>query len=91
MTDENEKCYCRNANSCLKRGVFDLSKCMGVPIFATLPHFLRTDPSYINLVDGLAPSELLHAIRVYFEPVSKLTTVNIYTIYGVRHKREMRK
>ncbi|KAH1028811.1 sensory neuron membrane protein 1 isoform X1 [Dendroctonus ponderosae] len=70
MTDENEKCYCRSADSCLKKGVFDLSKCMGVPIYATLPHFLRTDPSYINLVDGLAPSELLHAIRVYFEPMT---------------------
>ncbi|XP_076274573.1 sensory neuron membrane protein 1-like [Rhynchophorus ferrugineus] len=69
-SDENEKCYCRSPDACLKRGLFDLSKCMGVPIIATLPHFLHTDESYLDQVEGLEPNSAKHALRVYFEPVT---------------------
>lgn len=68
-SEETEKCYCRSKDSCLKKGLFDLTKCMGVPIYATLPHFLRTDESYMKQIDGLTPDEVKHGLRVYFEPV----------------------
>ncbi|CAH1124067.1 unnamed protein product [Ceutorhynchus assimilis] len=68
--DEKEKCYCRNEDSCLKKGLFDLTKCMGVPIYATLPHFLHTDKIYMEQVDGLEPNETKHSLRVYFESMT---------------------
>lgn len=75
-SDEAEKCYCRSEDSCLKRGLFDLTKCMGVPIYATLPHFLRTDESYMKQIDGLTPDEVKHGLRVYFEPVGTMGLVS---------------
>lgn len=68
--DPEEKCYCRD--TCLKKGVFDLTKCMGVPLFATLPHFLDTDQDYLKLVDGLRPVHDRHRIVVFFETVRLL-------------------
>lgn len=77
-SDPEEKCYCPTT-SCLKKGVFDLTKCMGVPLYATLPHFLDTDPNYLTLVDGLKPDHEKHRIVVFFE------TVGIFKIYRVAH------
>ncbi|KAJ8948280.1 hypothetical protein NQ318_020765 [Aromia moschata] len=39
--NEEEKCYCSTPRTCLKKGVFDVSKCMKVPIYVTLPHFFE--------------------------------------------------
>ncbi|KAJ8915890.1 hypothetical protein NQ315_015503 [Exocentrus adspersus] len=65
-----DKCYCPTPKTCLKRGVFDMSKCMGVPIYATLPHFLRADKIYSKQVKGLSPSLDDHIINMYFEPMT---------------------
>lgn len=70
--NDEDKCYCENPNSCLKKGVLDLSKCLGAPLFATLPHFLFTDEMYLDQVDGLHPSMEKHVIEVLLEPVSLL-------------------
>nr|QEX08000.1 sensory neuron membrane protein 1b [Sitophilus zeamais] len=68
--DEDEKCYCRTPTNCLKKGAFDLSKCMGVPIIATAPHFYKTDESYSRNVKGLHPDEEKHSLKGYFEPMT---------------------
>ncbi|KAJ8971696.1 hypothetical protein NQ317_014679, partial [Molorchus minor] len=60
--NEDEKCYCETPKTCLKKGVFDLTKCMGVPIYATLPHFLRTDETYLQQVQGLKPEPENHIL-----------------------------
>nr|WJJ63367.1 sensory neuron membrane protein 1b [Pachyrhinus yasumatsui] len=67
MHDEDQKCYCRTPDTCLKKGLLDLSKCLGVPIIATLPHFLHTDESYLGEIRGLEPDVDKHGLRVLFE------------------------
>lgn len=47
----------------------DLSKCMGVPLYATLPHFLRADNKYLEQVKGLEPKTEEHIIRILMQPV----------------------
>lgn len=67
--NEEDKCYC-SQDGCMKKGVQDLSNCMGVLIYATLPHFFNTDEIYLNQVSGLQPSEQKHVIEILLEPVS---------------------
>ncbi|XP_066245553.1 sensory neuron membrane protein 1-like [Euwallacea similis] len=69
-TEPEEKCYCRKEDSCLKKGLFDLTNCMGVPLYATLPHFLDTDENYMKLIEGMRPDREKHLIRVYLEPLT---------------------
>ncbi|KAK9507148.1 hypothetical protein O3M35_007061 [Rhynocoris fuscipes] len=70
-SNEEEKCFCPTPDTCLKKGAFDITKCVGAPITLTLPHFYDADPSYLNEVDGLHPEEDKHQIFIYFEPVCK--------------------
>lgn len=67
--NEHEKCYCYTPETCLKRGMMDLYKCTGVPIYASLPHFYDCDKSYLKLVDGLIPNKTKHSITILFEGV----------------------
>lgn len=75
--NEDEKCYCPTPDTCLKKGIMDLYKCIGVPIYASLPHFYDTDESYLKGVKGLKPEKTKHEIIILFEGVSKEIT-NIY-------------
>ncbi|CAH1963590.1 unnamed protein product [Acanthoscelides obtectus] len=69
-TNEDEKCYCYTDDTCLKKGLMDLYKCSGVPVYASLPHFLDTDESYLKGVQGLKPNKTEHEIRILFESFS---------------------
>ncbi|KAJ8948285.1 hypothetical protein NQ318_020772 [Aromia moschata] len=53
----DEKCYCPTPETCLKKGVMDLYKCTGIPIYASLPHFYNSDKSYLRGVKGLTPEK----------------------------------
>ncbi|CAH0560924.1 unnamed protein product [Brassicogethes aeneus] len=66
-TNANEKCYCTTPETCLKKGLMDLFKCTGVPIYASLPHFLDADKSYLDGVQGLSPDAEIHQIKILFE------------------------
>ncbi|KAL1489743.1 hypothetical protein ABEB36_013678 [Hypothenemus hampei] len=66
--DPNEKCYCRTPDTCQKKGIVDMSRCMGVPILSSLPHFYETDEVYLKDVDGLHPDKEKHGLKVLFEP-----------------------
>nr|CAH7722186.1 unnamed protein product [Callosobruchus chinensis] len=66
-TNEDEKCYCYTDDTCLKKGLMDLYKCSGVPIYASLPHFLGAHESYLRGVIGLKPNKTEHEIRILFE------------------------
>lgn len=70
QNDPSEKCYCPTPKTCLKKGLYDLTRCMGVPIIASLPHFLKTDESLLDGVDGLNPNETIHSLALLFERVS---------------------
>lgn len=68
----DEKCYCTTPETCLKKGLMDLYKCTGIPIYASLPHFLDCDKSYLDGVQGLNPDTEKHQIIILFEPVRKI-------------------
>jgi hypothetical protein len=69
-SNPEEKCFCPKPDSCLPKGVMDLTKCMKVPIYCTLPHFLNADEQLLEQVEGLHPDKDKHIIQLYFEPVS---------------------
>lgn len=48
----------------------DLTKCLGAPMFVSMPHFLDCDPSIQKNVKGLTPDANEHGIEIDFEPVS---------------------
>lgn len=69
--DENLKCFCPTLDTCLSRGLMDLSKC-GQPVVASLPHFYDTDGSYLKQIKGLHPDRDQHGIEILFEQVSQI-------------------
>nr|WKF45046.1 sensory neuron membrane protein 1a [Podabrus annulatus] len=66
-TDPSLKCYCPTNDTCWKHGLHDLTKCVGAPIVASMPHFYDADPMYVNGVRGLHPNEEEHGIVLVFE------------------------
>ncbi|XP_044254441.1 sensory neuron membrane protein 1 [Tribolium madens] len=63
----DEKCYCPTPDTCLKKGIMDLFKCAGVPVYVSLPHFYESDESYVKGVVGLNPNKEDHGIQILFE------------------------
>lgn len=77
-TDPKLKCYCPKPDFCLKKGVHDLTNCVGAPIVTSLPHFWDGDESYQKGVRGLHPNEHEHGIELIFESVrARLTCVRL--------------
>lgn len=67
----SNKAYCRKNGTCPIEGSLDLFNCMGVPIVATLPHFLDADPSLLeNVESGLEPKKRDHEIMASVDLVS---------------------
>lgn len=75
---EEDNCYCNTPDTCLPKGVIDLTKCLQVPILCTLPHFLETDPKLIEQVEGLHPDTEKHIIKILFEPVINKLIVELF-------------
>ncbi|XP_058791804.1 sensory neuron membrane protein 1-like isoform X2 [Phymastichus coffea] len=65
-----DRCYCAAPRDCLRRGVFELYKCLRVPIVLSNPHFYLADPYYLTAVDGLHPDKELHQTRVDLDPLT---------------------
>lgn len=68
--NEMEKCFCPTPETCLSRNLYDLSKCLGAPIIGSLPHFYESEPKYLELVEGLHPTQEEHEIDMDFEPMT---------------------
>lgn len=69
---ENDKqCFCRDPpGECPPKGTFDLFKCVGSPMFGSLPHFYLADPALLaNIDSGLYPDKEKHGIAMHFELV----------------------
>ncbi|KAJ3662444.1 hypothetical protein Zmor_006794 [Zophobas morio] len=66
----DEKCYCPTPETCLKKGMMDLFKCVGVPIYVSLPHFYESDESYLRGIKGLNPNKKEHGIQILFESMT---------------------
>ena len=66
LNPENEG-FCEN--DCLGNGVYNMSACVGVSTFISLPHFLNAEEKFINSVKGLKPDENKHDFVYHLEPV----------------------
>lgn len=76
------KAYCRENGSCPIQGTLDLFNCFGIPIIATLPHFLDTHPSLLgNVQSGLRPDRKLHEITCSIELVRVKNVLGVIQIY----------
>ncbi|CAB3227796.1 unnamed protein product [Arctia plantaginis] len=68
--DPELQCFCNAPDKCPPKGLMDLSKCIGAPMHASLPHFLDSDPELLQHVKGLNPDIDQHGIEIDFEPIS---------------------
>lgn len=65
-------CYCNG--ECTPSGLMNLTTCRyGAPVFISLPHFYKTDPSILDKVEGLNPNQKDYSFSVTLEPVSERT------------------
>ncbi|XP_029174176.1 sensory neuron membrane protein 1-like [Nylanderia fulva] len=65
--DENITCFCSNTEGCMPKNVFNAGPCMSVPIIISLPHFLNSDPRYLEMIDGINPDPEKHRMAFDFE------------------------
>ncbi|XP_018301690.1 scavenger receptor class B member 1 isoform X2 [Mycetomoellerius zeteki] len=64
------KCFCRKG-FCLKPGLIDVTDCYyGFPIALSYPHFYKSDPSFLEAIEGLEPNKELHESYFYIQPKS---------------------
>lgn len=68
--DFSDRCMNCSQSSCLPEGLTDLTQCIKVPLYISLPHFLRSDEELLQMVNGLQPDEEKHITRVLLEEVS---------------------
>ncbi|XP_064292368.1 uncharacterized protein LOC128674487 [Plodia interpunctella] len=68
--DPELQCFCDTPDTCPAKGLMDLMKCMGAPMYASMPHYLDSDPELLKNVKGLNPDPNEHSIEIDFEPIS---------------------
>jgi len=62
-------CYCNG--ECVPTGLLNMSSCrFGAPVFISLPHFYKADPSILDQVEGLNPNDSDYNFSITLEPVS---------------------
>lgn len=64
-----KNCFCRDKNTCPSHGAFDLHRCMGLPLYATLPHFYKAEQLLDGIESGLSPNKTFHELYVNLEIV----------------------
>lgn len=79
--DPELKCFCDTPDTCPPKGIMDLFKCIKAPMYASMPHFLDSDPEILKNVKGLNPDVNQHGIQIDFEPVSSTITVIVFFRY----------
>ncbi|XP_058791806.1 sensory neuron membrane protein 1-like isoform X2 [Phymastichus coffea] len=65
-----EKCYCLAPDRCLRKGVYDMFRCLNVPIILSNPHFYLADPYYLSRVEGAKPDMEKHRSYVDFDALT---------------------
>ncbi|XP_066145445.1 protein peste-like isoform X2 [Euwallacea fornicatus] len=64
---KENKCFCEGA--CMPSGALNVSTCRyDSPAFVSLPHFLKADPHYRRIIDGMEPQKDRHEFYMIFEP-----------------------
>lgn len=89
--NQEEKCFCDTPETCMKKGMMDLFRCKGVPIYASLPHFYDCDKGYLDLVDGLTPNKTKHNIKILFEWVRLFWKHDIFFLSIIYECKEFTK
>lgn len=72
-TDPELQCFCDEPgkpDKCPLAGLMELTKCIKAPMYASMPHFLESDPSLLKNCKGLTPDVNAHGIEIDFEPIS---------------------
>ncbi|XP_018054995.1 PREDICTED: scavenger receptor class B member 1-like isoform X4 [Atta colombica] len=76
------KCFCRKG-FCLKPGLIDVTDCYyGFPIALSYPHFYKSDPSFLEAIEGLEPNKELHESYFYIQPKSG-TPINLASRFQI--------
>nr|QZH55093.1 sensory neuron membrane protein 1 [Achelura yunnanensis] len=68
--DPELNCFCDTPDSCPKKGLMEMSKCLTAPLYVSLPHLLDCDPEVQRDVKGLSPDVDEHGIAIDFEPLT---------------------
>lgn len=62
-------CYC--GGECTPTGLINVTACrFGAPVFISLPHFHKADPSFQEQIEGLISNNKDHSFSITLEPVS---------------------
>ncbi|EZA62873.1 hypothetical protein DMN91_003151 [Ooceraea biroi] len=62
-------CYCNG--ECVPSGLLNVSTCrFGAPVFVSLPHFHRSDPSILDQIEGLNPNDGDYDFAITLEPTT---------------------
>ncbi|XP_060837161.1 lysosome membrane protein 2-like [Rhopalosiphum padi] len=66
-------CYC-TSTPCMPDGIFDMGKCSTrSPVVVSRAHFLHSDPSLLNAVEGLNPDPEKHEFLWLIDPILGIT------------------
>lgn len=65
-------CFCPTDGPCPASGARDMTKCVGIPLYLSWPHFYLADSSYRDAVVGMNPDPALHQLRFEMSDVSAL-------------------
>lgn len=58
--------------------MINVSSCRyGTPTYASLPHFYKADPVYLDDVNGLHPQKKQHEAYLVLEPVSIIKLIKL--------------
>ncbi|XP_077281614.1 sensory neuron membrane protein 1-like isoform X1 [Temnothorax americanus] len=68
--DEDVRCLCLESEGCMPKNVYNAGPCKTVPIRISLPHFLDSDPRYLELIEGLNPDLEKHRMTFNFDPMT---------------------
>lgn len=79
------QCYC--SGECTPSGLINVTSCRyGAPVFISLPHFYKGDPSLKDQVEGLTPNKD-HSFFITLEPVSGELTYRFQSANAINPPR----
>lgn len=68
--DNSSACFCESDGQCPASGARDMSKCVGIPMYLSWPHFYLADSSYREAIVGMSPDPNLHQLKFQMSDVS---------------------
>ncbi|XP_047119615.1 protein croquemort-like [Schistocerca piceifrons] len=70
-SDPEASCTCLQDTDCVPAGLLNVSACRyNAPVFVSRPHFLLSNSSLLDAVEGLKPDPEKHKLRLGLEPTT---------------------